>query len=105
MITDPLFVALRREIFERAAALRLPTVGNNLAYAEAGALLTHAYDTAEVVRGTGRYVAAILGGADPGELPIAQPTTFRFVVNLRTARAIGVTLPAALLAQADEVIE
>jgi putative tryptophan/tyrosine transport system substrate-binding protein len=105
VITDPMFVVHRHTIFETATALRLPSVGSNLLYARAGALVSYAPNPTAIMQGAARYVADILGGTDPGELPIAHPTAFEMLVNERTARQLGLKLPAALLARADEVIE
>jgi putative tryptophan/tyrosine transport system substrate-binding protein len=105
VITDPMFVAHRHTIFETAAALRVPSVGGNLLYAHAGAVVGYAPSPAAIMQGAARYVADILGGADPGELPIVHPTAFEMLVNLRTVQRLGLELPAAILARADEVIE
>jgi putative ABC transport system substrate-binding protein len=71
----------------------------------AGALVAYALDFPAIWRASGSYVAKILRGTDPAEIPIEQPTKFLLVINLKTARALGITIPPSLLARADEVIE
>jgi len=105
LIDDPVFTQHRDAIFRAALAERLPTLSGNPTYAHAGALAVYALDNQDIRRQAGRYVAAILRGADPGELPIAQPTKFTFVLNLKTARALGIAIPETILNRADEVIE
>jgi putative ABC transport system substrate-binding protein len=73
--------------------------------AEQGCLLGYGPDYAEVLRRNADYVARIFRGAAPGDLPIEQPTHFEFAVNLKTAKALGLTIPPAILARADDVIE
>jgi putative tryptophan/tyrosine transport system substrate-binding protein len=105
LIDDPTFLQHREAIFRAALAERLPTVSGNVGFADAGAVAVYAPDFQAISRESGRYVAAILRGADPGELAIAQPTKFSLVINLKTANALRLTVPSMLLARADEVIE
>jgi putative ABC transport system substrate-binding protein len=84
---------------------RLPAVGGSLVLAEAGLLLTYAASIPENFRRAASYVDKILKGAKPGDLPIEQPTKFDFIINTRTAKAMGISLPPSLLARADRVIE
>ncbi|MCW5745843.1 MAG: ABC transporter substrate-binding protein [Alphaproteobacteria bacterium] len=84
---------------------RVPLVSGWADIARAGALLTYGPNLSEAYKSVARYVVRVLGGASPADLPIEQPTVFELVVNLKTANALGLRLPATLLAQADEVIE
>jgi ABC-type uncharacterized transport system substrate-binding protein len=88
-----------------ATSHRLPTVFPEPVWAESGGLLSYGTDQAELFRGAATYVDLILKGANPAELPVQMPTKFNLVINVKTARAIGLTVPATLLARADEVIE
>jgi putative tryptophan/tyrosine transport system substrate-binding protein len=74
-------------------------------YAEAGGLMSYGADRIAGARLLGSYVAKILRGAKPGDLPLDQPTKYQFTVNLKTAKAIGVEIPTAILLRADEIIE
>ncbi|HEY9067263.1 MAG TPA: ABC transporter substrate-binding protein [Burkholderiaceae bacterium] len=94
-------VALRSEWLALAAELRLPM----LTPYRAGAVFSYGPDLTAIYRGAAEYVAKILAGARPGELPMEQPTRYEFVVNLKMARAIGLTIPPSVLVRADEVIE
>jgi ABC-type uncharacterized transport system substrate-binding protein len=94
----------RRLISELAAQARIPAMHGFKEAAQTGALMAYAANLADVWRQSAGYVDRILRGARPGDLPIAQPTTFDLVVNLKTARALGLTIPPSVLARADEVI-
>jgi putative ABC transport system substrate-binding protein len=96
---------LRREIAEFANAQRLPTVRTNRDQAVAGFLMSYGSVADDLYRHVAVYVDKILKGAKPGDLPIEQPTTFKLVINLKTAKTIGVTIPQSLLLRADEVIQ
>jgi putative ABC transport system substrate-binding protein len=84
---------------------RLPTVGAAREYAEAGLLLTYGIDLQDQFRRAAGFVDRIFKGAKPADLPIQQPTAFELVVNLKTARALGIDIPPTLLARVDETIE
>ena len=95
----------RQRIVDLAAAHRLPGIYGFRQFTDAGGLMSYGSNLLERVRYTARFIDKLLKGAKPGQLPIDQPTTFELVVNLKTARALGLELPPTLLARADEVIE
>ena len=95
----------RRVIVDLAAQARLAAMYPYLDFAEAGGLMAYAGDLAENYRGAAGYIARILEGANPGELPYQQPAKFELVINLKTAKALGLTIPQSLLIRADQVIE
>ena len=97
--------AYRDYVAEQIAAVRLPAIGYQLEHARAGLLMCYAPDFIDWYRRLATYVDRILKGADPGELPIEQPTEIKLVINLKTARALGITIPRKLLIQATELIE
>ena len=105
LLQDPIFIANRDSIARSASAFRLPTVSGSEIMAQAGVLVAYAFDLTAIARRSGFYVAEILRGASPGTLPIEQPTIFRLIINLQTARTLGITVPGSLLGRADEVIE
>ena len=88
-----------------AAKRRLPTMWGLRQFVEAGGLMSYAVNFYEQVRQTAVYVDKILKGAKPGDLPVEQPTTFELVINLKTAKALGLTIPPSVLSRADQVIE
>lgn len=100
-----LSAAVQRELIRLAEQYRLPTITGFRSFAANGALMSYDSDNSQDVRGAASYVARILHGVKVGELPVQYPTTFRLVVNLKAANAIGLTIPPHLLALADEVVE
>lgn len=102
--TDPTLTNLRRQIYDWAARLGLPAVYPVPEYAKEGGLIGYGANGEELFRAAAAYVDKILKGAKPGDLPIEQPTKFDLVVNLRAAKAIGLTIPEAVLLRADGVI-
>jgi len=102
---DPLVNTNRVRINTLALAARLPTMHFVKVYVEAGGLMSYGPSFADLFRRAGDYVDKILRGAKPGELPVEQPTKFELVINLKTAKALGIEIPPMLLARADEVIE
>jgi ABC-type uncharacterized transport system substrate-binding protein len=105
VLSDGSTIAHRAQIAVAAAANRLPTMFSNRAYLEGGGLMSYGPNIADAFRRAAAQVDKILKGAKPGDLPIEQPTKFELVISLKTAKAIGVTIPKSLLARADEVIE
>lgn len=105
MLPDAILVRHRAKIAEIAKNVRLPTAFQRRENAEAGGLLAYGSDLSDLLRQSSRFVDRIFKGAKPAELPVEQPTKFTLVVNLKTAKAIGVSIPPTLLASADEVIE
>jgi ABC-type uncharacterized transport system substrate-binding protein len=105
LFPSPVLFTARRRVAALAAAHRLPSIGNAREYADLGCLLSYGASIAELYRRGAGYVDRILKGAKPGELPIEQPTQFELVINLKTAKALGLTIPQPLLLRADEVIE
>ena len=101
---DALFSIHVPQILDSAARLRLPTSFHRREFVEAGGLMTYGVNLPDLFRRAATYVDKILKGATPAELPVEQPTTFEFVINLRTAKALGLTIPPTLLFQATEVI-
>jgi putative tryptophan/tyrosine transport system substrate-binding protein len=101
----PLFTTRREQIIALAARYALPTMYVQREFAKAGGLVTYGTDLPEVYRLTGGYAGRILRGDKPGELPVLLPTKFEMIINLRTAKALGLEVPDKLLALADEVIE
>jgi putative ABC transport system substrate-binding protein len=100
----PINFNLRREIAEFATVQRLPAIGANRDQVVAGILMSYGSDSDDVIREAAAYVDKILKGARPGDLPIEQPTKFRLVINMKAAKALGLTIPQSLLMRADEVI-
>ena len=105
LLADPMTFFHRQRLADLAIRHALPMMGSLGDYADAGCLLSYWADTSEVLRRAASYIDRLLKGAKPGELPIEQPTKFELVANLRTARALGIRLPQAILVRADRVIE
>ena len=104
-VDDPLTLNHLKRIVDFTAVQRLPSVHVAREFAAAGGLVSYGTNMADVIRRAAGYVDKILKGAKPADLPVQQPTEFELVINLKTAKALGVTIPPSLLARADEVIE
>ena len=105
VVTDPLVNSNRAEINALALGARLPTMHGLRGYVDAGGLMSYGANIPELFRRAGDYVDKILRGAKPADLPVEQPTKFDLVINLKTAKTLGLTVPEPLLARADAVIE
>jgi putative tryptophan/tyrosine transport system substrate-binding protein len=103
--TDPLVLALRARINTLALAARLPAIYGPREHVEAGGLMSYGANFPDLFRRSADLVDKILRGAKPGDLPVEQPIKFDLIINLTTAKALGLTVPPMLLARADEVIE
>ena len=105
LFADPLTAAHRHHITEQVLKLRLPMISELREFAQAGALLSYGASLADLFRRAAGLVDKILKGAKPADLPVEQPTKFEMIINLKTAKTLGLTIPPALLARADQVIE
>ena len=105
VLSGPLFGMQHAHIADLAIQHRLPTMFTFKYYVQAGGLMSYGIDTATIFRRAASFVAKILRGAKPSDLPVEQPTNFEFTLNLKTANAIGVSVPTSILLRADEVIE
>ena len=105
VVQDALVTANRTPIITPALGARLPTIFASRDYVQAGALMSYGPNFSEMFRRAAEYVDKILRGTKPGDIPVEQPTKFNLVINLTTAKALGLTVPRSLLARADEVIE
>ena len=105
VLPSPTFLYERRHLVDLAAKNRLPTLFAFREYVDTGGLMSYGPDIADMYRRAATYVDKILKGAHPGDLPIEQPIKFELVINLRTAKVLGLTIPPSLLQRADQVIE
>ncbi len=105
VLGDTMFITQRERIADLAAKSRLPAVYGNRLHAEAGGLMAYGANLLDMSRRVASYVDKVLKGAKPADLPVEQPTKFELVINLKTAKALGLTIPRSLLLRADEVIQ
>jgi putative ABC transport system substrate-binding protein len=105
LLADPLTTSQRLRIVEFAAEARLPAIYETSQFVDAGGLMSYGPNFDAMIRHSAIYVDKILKGAKPGDLPIEQPAKFELVINLKTAKALGVAIPQSVLVQADRVIE
>jgi len=104
-LLDGVTLTGRKRIVDEALDLRLPTMFQVREFADAGGLLSYGLNYCDHYQRAARYVDRILKGAKPGDLPVEQPTKFELVINLKTAKALGLTIPQSVLLRADEVIQ
>ncbi len=105
LLADPLTGENRRRIVDFAAAMRMPAIYESRDYVDAGGLMSYGPNFLAMYRRAALYVDKILRGAKPADLPVEQPTKFELVINLKTAKALGLTIPQSVLIRADEVIQ
>jgi putative ABC transport system substrate-binding protein len=105
LLTDAQFFSARRQISNLAAMHRLPAMYESRESVADGGLISYGASISDLTRRTATFVVKVINGAKPADLPIEQPTKFELVINLKTAKALGLDIPAAMLARADEVIE
>ena len=104
VIENPIFFTNRMRLTELAALLRIPAIYNVSEYVHAGGLMSYGASYADLSRRAASYVDKILNGRAPGDLPIERPTKFELVINMKTARAIGITIPQSVLLRADQMV-
>ena len=105
ILSDAIFFTQRRQIAELAAKERLPSIIGTRDYPDAGGLMAYGPNFLDLERRAATFVDRILKGAKPGDLPVEQPTKFELIINLKTAKALGLTIPHSLLLRADRVIQ
>jgi putative ABC transport system substrate-binding protein len=105
LVWNPILSPRRKEVAELAVRSRLPTVFREREHVQAGGLMAYGPNIPDLFRRAATYVDRILKGAKPGDLPVQQPTKFDLVINLKTAKALALTIPPSLMARADQVIE
>jgi len=103
--TGPLFVSARTEVAMLAFGARLPAIGSFRDFAQAGALASYGANLSDIYRRKASFIDRVFKGANPADMPIERPTKFEFLINLKTAKALGLPIGPSLLAQADEIIE
>jgi putative ABC transport system substrate-binding protein len=102
---SPMLFAERKRVVDLATKLRLPLISMGKEFVQLGGLMSYGADITDLFRLSGAYVDKVLKGAKPADLPVEQPIKFELSINLKTAKELGIKIPATLLARADEVIE
>jgi putative ABC transport system substrate-binding protein len=105
VFVDPLFIVNRDKLIQLLGSQRILAISGNREFAEAGGLMSYAPSYVDLGRRAATYLDKVLKGANPGDLPIEQPTKFELTINLKTAKAMGIAVPQSILVRADEVIE
>ena len=105
LLMSPIFARDRARILDLAAKRRLPVVAGSRSFVEVGAVMAYGVNLSDMFRRAAEYVDSILRGAKAADLPIEQPTKFELVINMKTAKALGLTIPQSLLVRADEIIQ
>jgi len=105
ILVDPMFFGQRKRLADLTASSRLPAISGLREFADAGILMTYGASLSDLFRRAATYVDRILKGTKPGDLPVEQPTKFELVINLKTAKALGLRIPQSVLGRADQVIE
>jgi len=105
ILSSPVLFSRRKQIADLALKNRLPTISSWPEFVEDGGLMTYSPNLKDLFQRAATYVDKILKGAKPGDLPVEQPTKFKLMINLRTAKALGLTIPPSVLGRADQVIE
>ncbi len=105
LVSETMALPARTKLLDFAAQSRLPAMFNNRDYVRAGGLMSYSPNYLDMFRHAAAYVDRILKGAKPADLPVEQPTRFDLIINLKAAKALGLTLPPSVLVRADEVIQ
>jgi len=105
VLADTVTIGQSKSIVQFAEANRIPAIYEQKSFVDAGGLMAYGIDMSDQYRRAAFYVDRILKGAKPADLPVEQPSKFEFVINLKTAKTLGVTIPASVLTRADQVVE